>query len=366
MSKDLTYEEWLKLTEEHTKTRVPARIGPARTTFNKLVRETRLQLLEELVETRSAELCRAYRNVIDVFVGYKRSRFTGSATNRIARNLCITFLVKTKWSSEVDVDPNELLPKHLFFYVTVDDERHLCSVPTDVVDAREYAQIKPQAKRISVRERGKKGGVTGLIACAVRMPEYPQYVFALSCRHVFNMTENKGPRFVKADVLLAKTGRFIGTTEKAYYGELKNGHNYSLDAQACYVHDVGTLRMSLGTIKITSHARNSLEVPNTYWIHVANGGPKEARGPNTRISFSIRYPNVGWVIHQLLIEGKAITVEGDSGAACTSHKKGGRFLGMHIAGGGGIVFMIPAWHLMDRSRYRHGDDGTVWELIDRP
>lgn len=158
MSERHKYGEWLELTEEQTKTRVPSRTGPARTVFNKLDRETQLQLLEELVETRSAELCRAYRNVIDVFVGYKRRRITGSDTERSTPKPCITFLVKEKWPAEADVDAQEIVQKHLFFYTTVDGERHLCNVATDVVDAKKYAQVEPHAEPIRVRELGENRG----------------------------------------------------------------------------------------------------------------------------------------------------------------------------------------------------------------
>ena len=164
----------------------------------------------------------------------------------------------------------------------------------------------------------------------------------------------------------------MGTTEHIY-GELKGGHRYSLDAQACWVTNVRALRTNLRAIKIDRYARNRLEIPSEYWIHVVDRGPIKATKevPIPRVDVGIDYPNVGYVIHQQLIEGEAEAEPGDSGAACTSEKNGGVLLGMHIAGPRekghkGVVYMIPAWHLLDRPRYLGDGHDGMWDLVGRP
>ena len=54
-----SHAELLNRTEEQTKARGPSGILAARDAFNKLSKPDQLTLLEELVELRSADLCRA-------------------------------------------------------------------------------------------------------------------------------------------------------------------------------------------------------------------------------------------------------------------------------------------------------------------
>ncbi len=55
---------------------------------------------------------------------------------------------------------------------------------------------------------------------------------------------------------------------------------------------------------------------------------------------------------------------GDSGSPVVSSKNGGMLLGMHIAGGGNLAFMIPAWQLLNPARYKGVASSEVWELIN--
>ena len=63
-----------------------------------------MALAEEIVETRGAEFCRAYDNVIDVSFGYKRRRDKKTGKQRIVRTPCVTFVVKRKWRGDRNSD----------------------------------------------------------------------------------------------------------------------------------------------------------------------------------------------------------------------------------------------------------------------
>ena len=356
--------------------RRPSGVRAAKATFNQLPRAKQLVLLEELVELRSADLCRAYRNLVDVSIGYKRKtdRRTGKST--IGRVPCISFLVRRKWTANVKGESRQQLPTHLFMYSMVGRKRKLCAVITDVIDGRDYGNVGPQAKQILVRHEGRpqSHGATGVIACAVKKSKNSTKLFALSCRHVLGISYSQGSSFFFGEVTIRESGEIVGTTV-GLRGVLRHNVRFSLDSQACVVEgSSAALWEALGNIKLSGYARNNGQVPDTYWIHVANRAPVKARrvAPVPRVNFGLYYKNIGTVIHDQVIEGQAVTKPGDSGAPCTTRSSGGLLLGMHFAGPvslakrlpvKGSVFMIPSWHLMDRSRYQGGGERKLWQLV---
>ena len=374
-----SHAELLRRAEKQTRARGPSGLRAAKVAFSKLSKPDQLTLLEELVELRSAELCRAYRNVIDVSIGYKKQKDKRTGNYRIGRTPCITFWVKRKWSTNTEADPNELLPTHLFIYTRIARKRQLCAVKTDVVDAREYAKVSPQSKQIVVRpsRNPRSHAVTGVVTCAVKKTGSSSQLYALSCRHVFGITNSKGPSFFFAEVRIRKNNGLVGTTI-GLRGDLKHNLKFSFDAQACQIDDFpDRLWEALDNIVLSGFARNNPQVPNWYWIHVADRDPVKARrvAPVPRSNFPLRYKNIGVVVHEQVIEGLAATKRGDSGAPCTSRADGGVLLGMHFAGPEqpstgslveGPVFMIPAWHLLDRSRYQRGSSKKLWKLVGGP
>ena len=373
-----SHKEWLKLTEKHAQARGPSGVRAANATFGKLSRPDQLDLLEELVEVRSTDLCRAYQNLVDVSIGYKRRYDNRTGKYRFGRIPCITFLVKKKWPTGSGVNPREELPTHLFVYTRVGRKRQLCAVETDVVDGADYAKVGPQAKQILVRpeKNPRSHCATGIIACAVKKTKRSTDLYALSCRHVFGITNSKGSGFFYATVRIRKNHAFIGTTV-GLRGDLKHNLSFSFDAQACGVDDPDALSQALQNVNLTGHARNNGQIPDSYWIHVADRAPVKARrvSPVPRVDFRLRYSNIGMVVHDQVIEALAATKSGDSGAPCTTRSTGGLLLGMHFAGPvqpknrpsvEGPVFMIPAWHLLDRSRYQGGGAKKLWALIGQP
>lgn len=375
MAKSLTARQWMKQTEAETKIRHPTQVAAARSAFNQLDRETQSTLVEELVETRSAELCRAYRNVIDVSIAFKR-RCKASGDVKLIRKPCVRFLVKKKWTSEEEQNPDEELPKFLFSYSTLNGERRLCAIPTDVVSADEYAHIVPQSNQIVVTPKRNAGdhNALGVITCVVKRSEEDEQAFAIGCRHVFSITKRRSPRFFVGTVQIQQDRRHVGETRNIR-GEMVANKKYSFDAQASVIEDLTALRQCLDGLKLDGYAGNHTDIPNSYWIQVPGRAPVKAENQSPRpiIGFGINYSGVGLVFHQQLIEGRALTRGGDSGSPCTSRKNGGLLLGMHIAGpspksgtGPGPVFMIPAWQLMRRSNYKGASSTDDWVLVGNP
>ena len=264
-------------------------------------------------------------------------------------------------------------------YTRIGGKRQLCAVKTDVIDATEYARISPQSKQISVKpsRNPRSRGATGVVACAVKKTDSSSRLYALSCRHVFSMTNSKGSDFFIADVRIRQNNGLVGATV-GLRGDLNRNAKFSFDAQACEVNKPPhSLWEALRNVRLSGFARNNLEIPDSYWIHVADRDPVRARraAPVPRVNFPLRYKNIGVVVHEQVIEGRAVTKRGDSGAPCTSRANGGVLLGMHFAGPKqpakgslveGPVFMIPAWQLLDRSRYQSGNSRRLWKLVSRP
>ena len=372
------HKEWLKQMEAQAQARGPTGVRPAKAAFNKLSRPDQLDLLGELVEVRSADLCRVYLNVVEVSIGYKLRYNKLTGKYRIGRIPCVTFLVKKKWSAGAEVNRRQELPKHLFIYARSGRKHQLCAVETDVVDACEYSAVGPQAKQIVVRPEGKRQpySAIGVITCTVKKTKKSADLYALGCRHVFGISNSNGSGFFYAEVRIKENGAFIGTTV-GLRGNLEDNLEFSLDTQACGVRNPNALWAALRNVKLTGYARNNDKVPDSYWIHVANGPPVKARrvSPVPKVHFRLHYKNIGMVVHEQVIEARSVTRPGDSGAPCTTRSTGGVLLGMHFAGPvqpenqppvEGKVFMIPAWHLLDRSRYQGGGANKLWELIGQP
>lgn len=351
-------KDWIRRTESTTRDRRPRDEPAARKVYlEELSRADQLALVEELVETRSAELCRAYPNVIDVAFGYKWKRPKKGGRRRLVRIPCVIFVVKRKWSRASEEDEDEKLPTHLFAYWGVRGKRKRCAIPTDVDDASVHAGFKPQAlgDQIIVKAKGEES--VGTITCAVHRSVFGNRPFAMSCRHVFSMSKTFHPQDVLgASVDLVDSGANVGETVDVK-GRLEDGPEPSHDAQIAMVRDVAALRQALGDINVFDWARSKEDVPDEYDVCVAG----RRIGAKLRGFFqpSIDYGrlNARNVLHECLIlsELNAPTQGGQSGSPLISRDSHKLLVGMHIAGkfenNVALGYAIPAWHLLDPERY---------------
>ena len=197
MSSPSERRTWLERTERRNLTRTPEELPKAKTSYRRLGHSAKVSLVQEIVETRASELCKAYGNVVDVSSGYKLRRRWKGEQKSVSRTPCVRFIVKRKWANERGRNPLQKIPKCLFAYTILDGTRVLCAVPTDVISAADYLRVGPQRDRVAVTPRQpgspsqRRHHAYGVITCAVRRGEFPQQLYAMSCRHVFSLVADR-------------------------------------------------------------------------------------------------------------------------------------------------------------------------------
>ena len=70
-----------------------------------------MALVREIVTTRARELTLGYRNVAAVLAGFKAS--TAADGEALYPQPCVVFVVKRKWASADDGNPEQRLPARL-------------------------------------------------------------------------------------------------------------------------------------------------------------------------------------------------------------------------------------------------------------
>ena len=108
------------------------RLAEARRQWKRLGPTAQFELACEIVDTRATELKRAYAAVLSVAAGNSRYRRARASRPAVWREPAVTFLVARKWSSTSKARRPDAVPPYLWAYATVDGERRLCAVPTDV------------------------------------------------------------------------------------------------------------------------------------------------------------------------------------------------------------------------------------------
>ena len=376
MTERLDRTGWLKRIERRTLSRAPGRINEARAAYRKLSEQTKIILVEEIVAVRSAELCLAYANLVDLSAGYKLKRSKKTGKRSIGRIPCVRLMVKRKWSTKSAGSRRQQLPRFIFAYANVNKGRVLCAVPTDVISATDFLRVVPQRDRIAVTPTNssqRNHHAYGTIACVVRRRESREQLYAMSCRHVLSLTEDRPQgHFFMADVRVRnRNSSMIIGNASSLRGRLRANSQFSLDSQLAFVHNLNALRRCVDGVRLTSFVKNAARIPEKYWIQSHRGAfPATKQEFRPKLAFEIFYKGLGLIIHKQLMVGYAATVGGDSGSACTSRQNGGVLLGMHIAGpstgGAGFVYMIPAWQIMSRTNYIGDTVIGNWELVRYP
>ena len=380
MKPKLKRGDWIRKVKDDSISARPGNLKEAKRVFLKeLTLQEQLTLTTEIAACRSSELCKAYKNVIAVISGYGTKRTKKNVRKK--RPPCVTFIVRSKWKDPGSLSPEyrnkEELPKYLFAYWSVDGERKLCAVPTDVEPGDQYYKIRPQSNNgvgiESVTFQGRNFTDAGAVACSLkrRIPpkeDFEPELYILSCRHLFSLTEQCHPSNVFADVL--KVGFKLAETLSIKGPLTASSQKFSLDAQLAWTTDLELLNTVFESIRFNGdYARYVDDIPENYFI-ITPHGIKDARkkrfiyGDYTR--FGVHYERVGYVVHPLLIESEVWphTQRGDSGSPVTSDPDGGTFLGMHIAGNGCCGFMIPAFDLIYSGNFEAIDPSEEFVIVN--
>lgn len=352
--KEKTFKRGRSRFEAQT-TRPPREVAAARRAWRALSAEHQNALIDEVIETRRDELCRAFKNVVALLNGHRRKR-TGVGVVRVRPTPVVVLVVKKKLEKD-KVKPADRLPDHLLAYWTVNRKRVLCAVPTDVTCGSDYTRFSPESKGIVVGSEA-----TGVITCAVRPPAgYSNQRFAMSCRHVFGMTRTHGTGGPVGITVKCQGDGVVGRTERKW-GQLKPGQpSMNLDAALARVTELSGLTNALKHLSISTTWVKSLSLIkglSHYYIRTPTGAIKArfaAVHTTASTPLGIYYDRVGLIHHPLLIESHVFgdpTEEGDSGSPVLAGKNGGLLLGMHIAGNGvNSALMIPAWFLKPAKVY---------------
>lgn len=355
-------QAWIRETEASTLSSRPKGLVEAKRVFAKsLSLDEQLQLVEEIVETRAAELCQAFKNVVSLESGFGRRRNPKNDKVTLSRTPCVTFMVKRKWPEQKE-DP-QAIPPFLFAYWMVDGTRTLCAVPTDIESVSNYLSVEPQKGYIKTRDRQTFKKASGAATAIIkRNGDNSEYV--MSCRHVFSISRHlhKSNRFgfsvLSGSRQAAKTSIIKGPL-------IGKPGRYSHDAQLAEVTNSQHLGNAISDISLNGWAKTRFDIQPGQTVYIIRPrSPNRVKAQLVRFKkdFQIKYGGVGPVTHRLLLEIQADseTKAGDSGSPIVS-SDGKTLIGMHIAGRDKTSLAIPAWELMAPHRYSKGRRHEIWD-----
>ena len=334
--------------------------------FHELTDAERQQLVDEIVESRAAELCRAYEGVVSVFLGYGLEKDSKNEDLNVRQVPCVTFLVRSKWRGSEARRTKGRIPSHLLAYWHGAGRSMRVAVPTDVDDGRDHTGVEPHtAPGIHVRINASTSE-QGAIACAVRRSGLDKTYF-ISAKHVLNASSTLYPDNQWGSAVHSAAGGLrIGKT-LGVAGALSNIAEESFDAQLGRVENEGALRDAMKNIDFRAVARSSHDVPPDYFI-LAPGGAIPAERAGYPPNYIINYGRSGIdsVVHRVLLQSlctPGTLSRGISGSPIMSARAGGTLLGMHIAGNDRRSFAIPAWRLLSARNYLRTSSRERWEIL---
>lgn len=352
---------WRRAVEQDSLARAPGDAAPAYAAFLGLPRAEQMELVEELVATRRGEIVRAYADVISVSEGHRVTGDAATGSRRVEPEVCVTVVVKKKWRKDAPGPPGRRVPEYLFAYWGAGGQRTLCAVRTDVADGQRLGRIRPQGQ---IRAEADGQRVNGVVACAITRDDDTDTVFAIGCRHVFGMGLVLDPaEHYAAEIRLVADGGEVGRATPLA-GRLGNGPELSFDSHLARVLEHDTLRTALdGILPAVPVREGDLRSDVVYWMHTPHGVLRvQYVGPyRDRVWYADHLPDIRHAELARFQVLAASTVKGDSGAPVTTDSDGGALVGMHIAGNSGDSLVIPAWQLLDASRYDlSGETWTLW------
>jgi len=388
-------ERWSRATERSSMQPRDGHLADASHCFDEILSPAeQLRAAREIVTTRSAELTRAFENVVLVIAGRKKQRRRSGEGDRLTKTPCVVLVVREKWNRAQDKrNSHESIPKRLLTYTVHNGERLLCAVPTDVQHELDLYGVAPQAARAVLVSDSQVDPEMGAIACAVELQGGGGTSrFVLGARHVFSPIPElvgsiKG-NLPYAQLLSAANppgAPQLGATA-SYGGLLASSDQISFDVQLASVPAASWARVKqmLGGMKLSATepfiaSRERFEevcLESFFEILVPDNHPDANMKPRKTLSaawdttleedFSFPYPVringkrstclvSHWELLRLSIANGRSTLPGDSGSPVVWWRDDGTctLVGMHIAGkeGESISLAIPSWQLFDVDNY---------------
>lgn len=386
-----TRHEWSRRTEAASLKLPAALLAEARANSKALEDASLLAVLaREVALTRGTEITLAYRNVILVTSGFKKSQRRGA--HRLTNEPCVVFVVRRKWSAEKTVAEHpQHLPRWLVAYAEHGGERKPFALATDV--QHESAFFGARAHGVGGIWLEPQGAqrANGAIACAVEVRDAAgSERCLLSAQHVFSPEPDVDALRVAGglEVLPLDGGGSplnapVIALTRPWGGVLRGEEDPELpsfDVQLARLENtaaasriVGAPRLSATEPVVASYQRLvqlgaaqrlKLVVPRNR-SDVAARAPLKARVDCLlERAFALFYDvrrgatrTEAWLYHEglvkLEVEGPLVPLAGDSGSAVVIPNGDGSatLIGLYIGGKGAAAYIIPAWELLDTRNY---------------
>lgn len=334
-----------------------------------------MELAHEVTVTRAAELKLAYRDLLSVGFGFKRSRSKDSGREQYSRTPCCVFEVKRKRALTRKADAVRRLPRYLYVFFDAGKGRELCAVPTDVRVTADFGRPHPHGGTgwdfgIAVGPPGAATGEGGAVAAVLRRSGAPQSSYGLSCRHVLGLSLEVQPDIASGCVVHAGgadlDGVRIGVTTPAR-GPLVSTPRPSFDAQLLLIEQQEALRPCTSGFTLNPlnpFVTGPAGIPAAFYVASPRNGPGGKRlvvrvefrdTPFMRpMPYTLPNGTTLSVAHTLVLHAEALSdglMGGDSGSPAFSSPTGGTFVGMYLGGDGRHCYFIPAWQLMTAANY---------------
>ncbi|MFO1058209.1 MAG: glycoside hydrolase family 19 protein [Dongiaceae bacterium] len=335
------------------------------------------RLVTELVETRGAELRRAYPALRAVAAGLRLRRQGPDATARIEDEPCVVLTVERK-RPQAELPPGDRLPQELLCYVELGAVRRLCAVPTDVDEVAPPTGVRLDVASCAIEVVPEAGGndvAAGVIACAIARPPAPGLAYLVSCRHILGHP-NWDRKVADATTVRLRGGggAVLARASDNFVGRIGNGI-VSCDVQLAEISDPAAARAALRGPVFGGFARQASDIPKDLFVITPHGAvPVHFRQVVEAASgFELAYEGTGvdHIVHAALVDsifaGAEQTVKGDSGSPVGTSPDGGVFVGMHIAlktsPDGVHEYAIPAWEVLAPENYDLAAAGETWQLV---
>jgi len=355
------------------------RLAEARRQWKRLGPTAQFELACEIVDTRATELKRAYAAVLSVAAGNSRYRRARASRPAVWREPAVTFLVARKWSSTSKARRPDAVPPYLWAYATVDGERRLCAVPTDVEDAREYRlEAQSRARIVVTPPDGAEDlqPIDGAITCLVALTPRSRVRYAMSCRHVFGLALS-APAVYPANAAVSREDVATGAPvppvlarSHEIYGLLEPGGDGNFDvalarlsvdpADPALLDAIEALAPFDGQRYVDGH--RAIRELGEYAILTPRGEKRATyvRGWSASEQVPVKYGALGSLRQGVLVIESMVsgggTSRGDSGSPVVTHDRT-QLVGMHFAGFDRTSYMIPAYELVRRRNFVGLADG---------
>lgn len=334
--------------------------------------EQQMDIVLEIIETRSTELLAAWRGALGFGAGLRRRRDAhGIARTRAREPLHLRVMVLRKWEKEAkEKKRSNCIPRFVLAKIGPSDDRRLVAVPTDVESRPPRAGLRLQ--RVPLRAWvSDSGGAEGALTCVVQESVgTSQRYLGLSCRHVLSpVTGGPSSGTVALQVDEAsepplRLGR--GTPMRGSFGDPAD---LDFDAQFFRFDSPEAAAATLATglsFRAGAKGPGELESPMEMWA------PSGSRSARFHTYWTFAKPLLpGLLAHRRVIEATILgapTINGDSGAPLVVPGANQRpvLAGMHTVYLGGpeqISYCLPAWDLFNQVLYAAVPAGVRWSLM---